>query len=121
LESFYSRERTRHASFAVIVFVFSTFHVHMVFGGVSSLLTFDALLFVLLGLPLAALVLGSFSFHLHKGVAAMVFREPPTNPSETMVKLVKLLDLVLKVVVVLIGWYIVKEAWEGIHQASGMV
>ena len=72
----------------------------------------------MLGIPLAALVLGSFSFHLHKGVAAVVFREPPENPSDTMVKLVKLLDLVLKVVVVLLGWYIVKEAWEGIHQTT---
>lgn len=116
LQSFYTRERARHASFAVIVFVFSAFHVHMVFGGVSSLLTLKALLFFVVGLPLAALVLGSFSFHLHRGVAAMVFREPPTNPSDTLLKLVKLLDLVLKVAVVLIGWYLVKEAWEGIHQ-----
>ena len=115
LDEFYARERTRHATFGVMVFVFSALHVHVVYGGLPSLFTLDALLFLAVGVPLSAFVLGPFGFHLHRGVAGVVFRTPPVDPSPTLVRLTKLLDLVLKVVVVLIGWYLVKEAWLGVH------
>lgn len=115
MNDFYAKEKPRHAAFGAMVFVFAFLHVHLVYGGLSSLFTLNALLFMAVGLPLAAIVLGGFGFHLHKGVAAIVFREPPINPSITMVRLVKLLDVLLKVVVVLVGWYLVREAWLGVH------
>ncbi len=115
-EDFYTRERIRHAGFAAVVFVFSAVLVHLTRGGLSSLFTLDALLFMLVGTPLSALVLGSFAFHLHKGVAALLFRRPPADPGPATLWLVKALDVLLKVVVVLVGWYLVLQAWLGLHQ-----
>ena len=115
-DDFYAKERTRHATFGVAVFVFSAVLVHIGHGGVSSLFTLDALLFMAIGIPLSALVLGAFGFHLYKGAAAVLFRQPPTDPSPTTVRLVRLLDVALKVVVVLVGWYLVQEAWLGLHR-----
>lgn len=116
MDSFYARERARHAVFGAMVFVFAAVQVHLAYGGLPSLFTLDALLFMLVGLPLSAFVLGAFGHHLHKGAAALLFRQPPTDPSPTLVRVTRLLDVLLKVVVVLVGWFLVREAWAQLHQ-----
>lgn len=115
LHTFYQRERARHGSFAVVIFVFSAALVHMANGGVSSLFTLKSALFFVIGIPIAITTLGPFGFALHRGVATLLFRgqSPPLAAGATM--MVRLIDVALKVALVLLGWYLTSEAYHWLH------
>jgi hypothetical protein len=110
-ESQESLHRISPGGFAVTIFIGSAIYLGLTNHGWQTLLTFKAVLFLLLGILLSVLLIG-VPFHLARvWMMKRLFSTDDGTVSPAKVKQIKLVTTVLMVVQVVVTFYVTKYAY----------
>lgn len=111
MEGFFDKSKQTHGTFAITVFVGAGLYLHLVVGGLSSLLSLKSLVFFLMGIVGAPLTVGVGGYLLHVGVEKALRRITTYPPSGGVVTATRAMGLLISVVEVVAGYLATKGAF----------
>jgi hypothetical protein len=93
--TFYENLKSKHGGLASVVFIITSIILFLYDGGLRSLLSVKAVAFILIGMFVAAVAVGAFTYWLQRKIARYLMK---TTPEE------KLFDQNYAAKIVRIGW-----------------
>jgi hypothetical protein len=111
VDSSTQKQRQSAATFAVTVFIGSALFLHWRYAGMTSLLTFKALGFFVVGIFVAAFTLGIAFYGMQRSLMGWLARFATDPPSPTYLSLAKAVGTGLLAVEVVAGYLLTRAAF----------